>query len=149
MGNVDDDFSIVSGNGVIQVLRPLDRERTPVYTLVIVAEDDAGNTGTTQVRVVVTDINDETPQFQQTQYTARIDENSLEGTQVLPFLDGTSVRILAIDDDEPNTPNSQVVYTLTGVNAGEFNIDRTSGIVTVARGTCGRCKFICAEKDQL
>lgn len=134
MGNMNDDFSIVSESGDIQVLGVLDRERVPVYSLVILAVDDAGNNGTTQVRVVVTDVNDETPQFQQNEYEARINENSLEGTPVLPFLNGTSVRILAVDNDEPNTLNSQVVYTLDGPNAPEFNIDMTSGIVTVARG---------------
>lgn len=131
---MNDDFSIVSDSGLIQVLGVLDRERVSVYTLVILAEDDAGNTGTTQVRVVVTDVNDESPQFQQAEYIARINENSLEGTPVLPFLNGTSVRILAVDNDEPNTLNSQVVYTLVGTNAQKFNIDMTSGIVTVARG---------------
>ena len=106
-----------------------------VYDLTLVAADDAGKSGSTRVRVVVTDVNDEDPVFQQPQYTAFIDENSLEGTLVLPFLNGFSVRIQAMDNDQPDTPNSLVRYSLDGINAPKFTIDPVSGIVRVARGT--------------
>ena len=133
--SVEQPFRIEAFTGVIQISRSLDRELIPVFNLVVLAEDDAGNNGTTIVRVTLIDVNDEEPTFQLSGYTAYIDENSLEGTPVLPSLNGTIIQIQAIDRDEPNTINSSVFYRLEGSNAALFNIDVNSGIVTVARGT--------------
>lgn len=132
-GNELDLFRIGLRDGIIQVNSPLDREAVPVFNLVIIAEDGINN-GTTLVRIVLSDVNDERPIFQQEEYIAVINENSLEGTPVLPSVNGSSVRIQAVDNDEQNTLNSLVVYTLGGTNAIFFNIDFSSGIVTVARG---------------
>ena len=134
-GNEEDLFRIGTFDGIIRVLRPLDRESIPVFNLVVIA-DDGINNGTTVVRIILSDVNDERPIFQQEAYTAVIDENSLEGTPVLPSVNGTRVRIQAIDNDQQNTLNSQVFYRLEGPNAIFFNIDFSSGIVTVARGEC-------------
>ena len=134
-GNVGNTFRIERTTGVIQNTESLDREAVPEFNLVILAEDDGGNNGTTLVRVVVADINDEDPIFRRTSYIASINENSLEGTAVLPFVNGSSVAIQAVDADEPNTPNSLVIYTLDGQDSSSFSIDSATGIVTVARGT--------------
>ena len=133
-GNENDFFRIGSSSGIVQSNRALDRESIPVFNLVIIAEDEGGNNGTTQLRIVLTDVNDERPVFQQPSYTAFIDENSREGTPILPSMNGTSIPIQAIDADQPNTPNSMVSYSLAGPNAIFFNIDSSTGIVTVARG---------------
>ena len=133
-GNDGNYFFINSGTGVIQVFASPDREQTSTFNLLVLADDSAGNNGTATVRITVTDINDNRPVFQQSQYTAFIPENSLEGTPVLPVLNGSTIRIQAIDNDQPNTLNSRVVYRLEGSNAPRFNIDFASGIVTVARG---------------
>lgn len=138
-GNTDDTFRIdpelTTRSGVIRNTRTLDREAIPVFNLVILAEDEGGNNGTTLVRVVIMDVNDESPMFQQPQYIASINENSPEGTAVLPSLNGSSILIQAIDADEPNTDNSRVIYTLTGDDAASFSIVASSGTVAVARGT--------------
>jgi hypothetical protein len=132
-GNDRNDFSL-STSGLIQVFDTLDRELIPVYNLVIRAMDEGGNFGTTLLRVVLLDVNDRAPEFEQTEYTAFVNENSLEGTLVLPELNGTSVRIQAQDADERNSLNSVVQYSLAGLNAGRFNIEASTGRVTVARG---------------
>ena len=134
-GNERDLFRIGQSTGVIQVNAPLNREDVAVFNLVIIA-DDGLNNGTTLVRIIVTDVNDERPVFQQPAYTATINENSLEGTPVLPSLNGSTIPIQAVDADQPDTLNSLVSYTLSGPNAVLFNIDFSSGIVTVARGEC-------------
>lgn len=46
----------------------------------------------------------------------------------------TTIRIEAIDSDEPNTQNSRVLYRLAGDNADLFAINFDTGIITVARG---------------
>lgn len=132
-GNVQDRFRIGTFDGIIQVNQPLDREAIPVFTLVVIA-DDGTNNGTTTVRIILSDVNDERPMFQEEAYVALISENSLEGTPILPSVNGTRVPIQALDRDEPNTANSQVMYRLAGPNAINFNIDFSSGVVTVARG---------------
>ncbi len=131
-GNIAQLFRIDSA-GIIQVSQSLDREDIPVFNLVITASDGDNDADTT-VRISLTDVNDEAPVFTQAEYTAFINENSPEGTAVLASLNRSSIRIQAIDDDAPNTPNSLVVYTLEGTNAPLFNIESSNGRVTVARG---------------
>lgn len=46
----------------------------------------------------------------------------------------TTIRIEAIDSDEPNTQNSRVLYRLAGENSDLFSINFDTGIITVARG---------------
>ena len=133
-GNIGSVFRMDPFTGAIRVARSLDRESIPVFNLGIEAIDDGGNIGATLVRVVVTDVNDEAPLFREFLYTASVPENSPEGTAVLPFVDGASVRIQAIDADEPNTLNSLVLYRLEGEDVDSFSIDSVTGIVTVARG---------------
>ena len=41
--------------------------------------------------------------------------------------DGNTTRIEAIDIDQPDTPNSVVVYELYGPNKGVLHIDPSSG----------------------
>ena len=137
-------YSITSGNngnvfrinstGNILVTRTLDRETNASYTLAVLAVDSAGNEGTTSVRITLTDENDEAPIFSQTAYTAFISENSPQGTPVLPVIGSSTIAIQAVDLDQPNTDNSRVSYQLEGPDASRFNIDRTSGVVSVARG---------------
>lgn len=137
-GNDDSQFRIGRFDGIVQVIGMLDRETTATYILGIRAIDPNGNIGSTQLLVTILDVNDEAPQFQEPDYTAAINENSLEGTLVLPNVGGSTVRILAVDRDQENTLNSLVQYRLEGANAPRFNIDSTTGIVTVARGRTPR-----------
>lgn len=127
-------FRVDRTSGVVLVTRSLDREDTPIYSLLIMAEDSAGNNGMTTVRITLTDVNDEAPEFQQVAYTAFVNENSVVGTPVLPVVGNATITVQAIDADQPNTPNARVLYRLEGANALRFNIDPASGIVTVARG---------------
>ena len=46
----------------------------------------------------------------------------------------TTIRIEALDADEPNTQNSRVLYRLAGENSDLFAINFDTGIITVARG---------------
>ena len=46
----------------------------------------------------------------------------------------TTIRIEAIDADEPNTQNSRVLYSHVGPNCDLFAINFDTAILTVARG---------------
>ncbi len=88
-------YSIESGNdglyfrinpltGLLQTARSLDRETEAEFNLMIAAEDEQGNNGTTTVQIQLLDVNDEAPIFLEVAYYARVAENSQSGTQVLP-----------------------------------------------------------------
>jgi len=55
-GNNNDVFRI-NGSGNLLVSKPLDRETVDSYTLRVLARDSGGNNGSTQVRIILNDIN--------------------------------------------------------------------------------------------
>ena len=83
-GNNDGYFKIDTKTGLIQTARSLDREQVATFNLLVEANDEDANSGTTRLQIIVTDINDEAPQFLETAYFARVTENSPQGTQVIP-----------------------------------------------------------------
>lgn len=112
-------------SGVLSTSQPLDRERKGGYTLTVLAEDQGRPplSSTTNVEVTVLDINDHSPQFQSSTYTADISEDVPIGSLV--------VEVKAIDLDQG--PNSQVVYYLSQGSKSMFIIDQNTGrIITAA-----------------
>ena len=83
-GNNDGYFKIDTKTGLIQTARSLDREQVATFNLLVEANDEDANSGTTRLQIIVTDINDEAPQFLEVAYFARVTENSPQGTQVIP-----------------------------------------------------------------
>ena len=83
-GNEDGYFKIDTKSGLIETARSLDREQVATFNLLVVASDEDSNTGSTRLQIIVTDVNDEAPQFLQAAYFARVAENSPQGTQVNP-----------------------------------------------------------------
>jgi cadherin 11 type 2 (OB-cadherin) len=83
-GNDDGYFKINTMHGVIQTARSLDREQIPVFDLLVEAQDEDSNRGTTRLQVTISDVNDEAPRFLQSEYFARVSENSPRGTQIIP-----------------------------------------------------------------
>ncbi|PRD36751.1 UNVERIFIED_CONTAM: Cad89D [Trichonephila clavipes] len=61
------------------------------------------------VTVYIQDINDHAPEFQNTPYYLEVDELTPVGLTVFRGLH-------AIDKDKPNTPNSDVTYSIVGGN---------------------------------
>ncbi|EPY72289.1 hypothetical protein CB1_118501002 [Camelus ferus] len=83
--------------------KPLDREQQSSHLLVLTAVDggDPIQTGTTQIRIKVTDANDNPPVFSQDVYKVSLRENSPPGTSVL--------KVKATDQDEGI--NSEITYS--------------------------------------
>ncbi|XP_031305075.1 protocadherin gamma-B2 isoform X20 [Camelus dromedarius] len=83
--------------------KPLDREQQSSHLLVLTAVDggDPIQTGTTQIRIKVTDANDNPPVFSQDVYKVSLRENSPPGTSV--------VKVKATDQDEGI--NSEITYS--------------------------------------
>ncbi|RWS15678.1 protocadherin-15-like isoform X1 [Dinothrombium tinctorium] len=73
-GNFNEDFAIGFDSGIISVAKHLNREEVAAYLLIVKAEDKGGLYSTASVAITVTDINDENPQFMQSSYTFKVDE---------------------------------------------------------------------------
>ncbi|XP_072292923.1 B-cadherin-like [Eucyclogobius newberryi] len=128
-----DMFTINPVNGFIRVnARGLDREKNPKYTLEIEAADMEGNglTGRTKVILTVTDSNDNAPAYEQTQYTATVDENK-KGAMV--------VKMLVTDKDDAHTPAWNAKFTIVdgdvnGLFSVETGPNKQEGIISTAKG---------------
>ncbi|XP_019377369.1 PREDICTED: protocadherin Fat 4, partial [Gavialis gangeticus] len=119
-------FSIGTIDGEVRLTGELDREAVSNYTLTVVATDKGqpSLSSSTDVVVIVLDINDNNPLFAQKQYKVEVDENTLTGTDL--------IQVFATDGDEET--NGQVRYTIISGNTNnEFRIDSVTGVITVAK----------------
>ncbi|KAI5762677.1 CDH1 [Gulo gulo luscus] len=125
-------FTINKDTGVISVLTTgLDREKIPMYTLVVEAADLQGEglSTTATALITVTDINDNAPVFQPTTYQGQVPENKANA----------EIAVLKVtDDDVPNTPAWQAVYTILNNNDEQFVVTTdpvtNDGILKTAKG---------------
>lgn len=77
-------FDIGFDTGIIRVIYPLDYETVQYYRLTVKATDTlTGANSEVDVDIVVLDMNDNPPLFQNTSYSAVLPENSMIGTTVL------------------------------------------------------------------
>ena len=113
-------FSI-SQIGVISLISSLDFEATSSYTLTAVATDRGTPmlSGRTNLEITVINVNDQPPEFNRSQ--------SIMLSELTPVLDRIA-RFTATSDT-----NEAVTYELTGTQNGEFEINMTTGIVTLVR----------------
>ena len=113
------DFRIQEFSGVIIVNRPqLDFDTTPVYNFTILASDTNGNAGSAIVEIILTDINDNDPVFDELFYSATISDNSVRATVV---------RVVRATDADSGS-NRELSYRIAGGNeAGFFDIRTLNG----------------------
>uniref|UniRef100_A0A8C5P425 FAT atypical cadherin 4 n=1 Tax=Jaculus jaculus TaxID=51337 RepID=A0A8C5P425_JACJA len=119
-------FSIGTIDGEVRLTGELDREHVSNYTLTVVATDKGqpSLSASTEVVVMVLDINDNSPIFAQSLYKVEISENTLTGTDI--------IQVFAADEDEGT--NGQVRYGIIDGNAQQdFRIDSVMGAITVAK----------------
>ena len=79
-------------SGEVKTAVPLDRERTPTYSMAVRAEDGGGRWCRTDVQLTLTDVNDNPPAFSLPHYTASVYEDTAPRALL--------TRIQAIDPDE-------------------------------------------------
>uniref|UniRef100_A0A4W6F173 FAT atypical cadherin 1a n=1 Tax=Lates calcarifer TaxID=8187 RepID=A0A4W6F173_LATCA len=126
-----DKFS-VNDNGEIFTLESLDRENTveKVIPISLIAIDGGGKVGFCIVNVILTDVNDNAPQFRAAEYKATIASDVPRGTSV--------VKIAASDMDEGS--NADVEYSIDAdvENVEEnFEIHPTSGVIVTKESLIG------------
>lgn len=122
-GNVDKTFKIDPQTGMIETTLQLDREITPFYKLIIGAIDTGSppETGTTEVKITVTDVNDNGPIFDPPNVVGYVTENEPSNTSVM--------KLTAIDPDLP--PNGgPFTYRLVGGKHRELvTVEPNTGLV--------------------
>ncbi|KAG7315016.1 hypothetical protein KOW79_021104 [Hemibagrus wyckioides] len=114
-------FSVEPHTGIIRTALPnMDREAKQEYDVVIQAKDMGGHmgglSGTTQVKITLTDVNDNPPKFAQGVYSMSVTEDKVPGEEV--------GRLKARDPDMGE--NGLVEYTLLdgdGMNTFEISKD--------------------------
>ncbi|XP_064546558.1 cadherin-related tumor suppressor [Drosophila montana] len=141
------DFKIDTHNGFIKTLRPFDREALvrstdnsaslgdeernissggSNYILLEAIVTDNGIPplhDKVKVKVIITDVNDNAPEFLRTPYQVTISEDAPEGTHIM--------HIFTKDADEGL--NGDVYYTLVAGNeANLFSLDSATGLLTLA-----------------
>ncbi|KAB7496775.1 Protein dachsous [Armadillidium nasatum] len=122
-GDPATNFNIDSYTGQLSA-KPLDREETGKYYLVIAAED-RGETplrGICNITITVEDQNDNDPQFTQNKYSMTVPENTPLETTVL--------QVQARDRDKGE--NARITYSLSNETQWLFKIDNETGIITTA-----------------
>ena len=130
-GNTNNTFRLGekrSPNGILYldlaINGALDYEITPSYNLVIRAYDGQGRYGEMRVNVIISDVNDNQPIFNQTRYSARVPENATVGTPV--------AQVYATDQD--SNENGRVEYYIDRQRSdpGEkFDINPNTGMIYV------------------
>ncbi|XP_059476479.1 cadherin-related tumor suppressor [Neocloeon triangulifer] len=126
-GNTGQAFKVDPHSGIIETSAQLDRERNPEYSLVVGAIDTGSppQTGTTMVRIMLDDINDNGPMLEPPDAVGYIMENEPAGT---------SVMTLAATDADLSPNGAPFKYRLVG---GEHRdvlaVDTNTGLVKTTK----------------
>ncbi|KAM6162185.1 cadherin EGF LAG seven-pass G-type receptor 1 [Erethizon dorsatum] len=114
-------FLINAATGTVSTARELDRETKDTHVLKVSAVDHGSprRSAATYLTVTVSDTNDHSPVFEQSEYRERVRENLEVGYEVLT--------IRATDGDAPSNANMR--YRLLEGAGGVFEIDARSGVV--------------------
>ncbi|XP_067312718.1 protocadherin Fat 1 [Pseudorasbora parva] len=119
-------FRLDPGTGFLYTAEKLDHETTHRHILTVMVRDQGVPVKSHFVQVIVNveDSNDNAPWFTSSQYTARVFETAAIGSSLL--------QVTALDKDKGL--NAEILYSIDSGNHGNvFNIDQSSGIVTIAR----------------
>ncbi|XP_067854283.1 cadherin-16 [Heptranchias perlo] len=126
---------IIDGEGSVYLTQPLDREQEAEYLLLISAVGFDGELydEPLELRVTVTDENDNAPACSPKSYQATVREGEVKGAPV--------VTLRAADQDDPSTVNARLSFRILGQeprgpNDSLFTIN-AEGIVTLARDMTG------------
>uniref|UniRef100_A0AAR2L2E2 FAT atypical cadherin 1a n=1 Tax=Pygocentrus nattereri TaxID=42514 RepID=A0AAR2L2E2_PYGNA len=132
VNNIAKDKFSVNEDGEIFTLESLDRENAleKVIPISLMAKDGGGKVGFCTISVILTDINDNSPQFRAAEYKVSIAADVPRGTTV--------VKIAASDMDEGS--NADITYTIeadTDNVAENFEIHSLTGAIVTKESLIG------------
>ncbi|XP_003783712.1 protocadherin-15 isoform X9 [Otolemur garnettii] len=108
----------------LTLLQPVDREEQQTYTFSITAFDGVQESEPVIVNIRVMDANDNTPTFPEISYNVYVYTDMNPGDSV--------IQLTAVDADEGS--NGEITYDILVGAQGDFIINRTTGLITVAPG---------------
>lgn len=137
----------MSDMGCLLVSGDLDRETRESFDLRLTGKRKSGGTpSTVDIVVKLLDVNDNAPQFRNHHRVRKLSADDIglkgfEGDVTVPVYEATLAeagsagtmitRIVAEDSDGPEDGNAVVNYSLFGFGSEMFNIDQTTGVVTL------------------
>uniref|UniRef100_UPI00398E84E5 cadherin-related family member 1a n=1 Tax=Pristiophorus japonicus TaxID=55135 RepID=UPI00398E84E5 len=113
-------FAVDPQTGNVTLVQELDREKEDEVE-VLVSISDGVNKIVEKVRILVTDANDESPEFINTPYIVSVPENTPSGASIF--------QVLAVDKD--NGSGGSVTYFLQNMRKNKFSMDRHSGVLRI------------------
>ncbi|XP_040296233.1 protocadherin Fat 2 [Bufo bufo] len=119
-------FRMDSKTGALYTTETMDYESMTIHILTVMVRDQEAQTKRNFVRITiqVEDINDHSPHFITSVYEGSVSDSSTAGTEVL--------QVRATDKDQGL--NGKIQYSIqSGNNEGYFNIDDSSGLLTLAK----------------
>eukprot|EP00062_Callorhinchus_milii_P001617 gi/632936917/ref/XP_007896604.1/ PREDICTED: cadherin-related family member 1 [Callorhinchus milii] len=116
-------FTVNSQSGKVTLVEELDREKEDEVE-VLVSISDGLNKVVEKVLILVTDANDESPQFINAPYIIDVPENTPSGSSIF--------KVSATDKD--NGSGGSITYFLQNVRIKRFSMDRHSGILRIRPG---------------
>lgn len=122
----------INGNGQIVTTHPLDRENPAqrVVAIKVMAKDGGGRVAFCTVRIILTDENDNVPQFSAAQYQVSIQSNVNKGSPV--------IQIMAYDaDDGKNADVTYAVDEAEDATEDVIEINPFTGVVSVKESLVG------------
>ena len=151
LSDEDTPFTIGTEDGVVRVRSGgvVDRETVDFYSLQVTASNPDGVSSTASLEITILDVNDNAPEFISRRFEAEIDEDFTPVVQGACepnddfFGSGSGsglamsryvATVMATDDDEASTSNSEIAYTLVSVTPqADFTIDSSTGDVFVSQ----------------
>jgi protocadherin Fat 4 len=126
-GNVDQAFKVDPQSGQVETARKLDREKTPTYSIIVGAIDTGipPQTGTTMVKIQLSDINDNGPTFDETSLIGYVSENEPAGTSIMT--------LSAKDPDLPPNGAPFTYYLIGGKHKALVTIEKHLGLMKTTR----------------
>ncbi len=114
-------FAIDKVSGSISVQKALDYEKIPVYNIIVEARDQGffSRSATSSVKIILQDVDDNPPKFDDEASVGYLTENMEPGTVVTQM----------IANDLDSAKNADIEYELLD-NTELFDIDSVTGIVT-------------------
>ncbi|XP_072138918.1 cadherin-related family member 1a [Mobula birostris] len=117
-------FAVDPKTGNVTLVEELDREKEDEIEALISISDGV-NEVVEKVRILITDANDESPEFMKIPYIVNVPENMPPGASIF--------KVYAVDRD--NGSGGSVTYFLQNMRRSKFSIDRYSGILRIKPST--------------
>ncbi|XP_060070203.1 cadherin-related tumor suppressor-like [Ylistrum balloti] len=119
-------FTIENIRGKLRVTQALDRETVPQYTMNVKATDNGTPQRSTDQTLIIhlEDVNDNSPVFSQTEYTATVQENVTVGSTILT---------VNAQDADAGTNGLVRYFIIAGTDNSDFSVDQSTGVLRVKK----------------